>query len=68
MSLWSFGAGEERKRGEFEACSLLGFAKTFHTLCLRQFSLDFIENQVWGSRQSESLKFFFPHYTGLSSI
>lgn len=44
MSLWSLEDREERRRGGFEARSLPGFAKTFHTLCQRHFGLNFIEN------------------------
>lgn len=46
------GSKGGRKWGELEACSLLGFAKTFNTVCLRHFGLDFIENPCVGSRQS----------------
>lgn len=44
MSLWSLEDREESRRGGFEARSLLGFAKTFDSLCQRHFGLDFIEN------------------------
>lgn len=48
------GSKGGRKWGEFEACSLLveGLLKTFNTVCLRHFGLDFIEKPCVGYRQS----------------